>query len=166
MLLLPLELLPVLEDLAAAGNRHIPEHVGVAVDELFTDPVGYRVQVEAAGLLLHPGVKNHLEQHIPQLFPQMLRVVLVDGLSGLVGLLQEITANRVVILFPVPGAAPGLAQDADDLHQVPYTVRILILEIYHTSLPSASYFFTKTLRAAKFSQFSRLLASGTGHLWK
>ena len=62
--------------------------MGMAVNELFADAIGHVPQVEAAGLLLHAGVEDHLEEHIPQLLLQVLGALLVNGLGGLIGLLQ------------------------------------------------------------------------------
>jgi len=139
-LFLPLERLPVFQHLAGARDLAVAENVGVAEDQLLADVVGHIVQGEAAGLFLHAGVEDDLEQHVPKLFPQVLRVVLVDGLDRLVSLLQEIAADALMGLLGVPGAAAGRAQDADDILQVLDAVGVFVLKIYHTFVPSASYF--------------------------
>ena len=90
---LPLDLIldgfPVVEDFLGAADRHIAKDVGVADDEFFADVVDHIAEVEGPGLLLHPGVKHHLEQDVPQLLPKKDGVVFVDGLHGLVGLLNN-----------------------------------------------------------------------------
>ena len=43
-LLLLFQLLPVGEDFPGGGDGHVPEHVGVAVDQLFADAVGHSVR--------------------------------------------------------------------------------------------------------------------------
>ena len=92
--------------------------MGMAVDELLADAVGHTGEIGPAFLLLHAGVHHHLEQQVTQLLLQVLGALLVDGLGHLVGLLQQIPPDGLVVLLPVPGTAPGRAQDADDLHQV------------------------------------------------
>jgi hypothetical protein len=52
----------------------------------------------------------------------MLRGRLVDGLGHLIGLLQKIAADGGVGLLLVPGAAAGVAEDADDLLEVVYVI--------------------------------------------
>ena len=124
--------------------------MGVAEDELFADAVGHGVQIEATGLLLHKGVEHHLEQHVAQLLLQVLGAALVDGLHGLIGLLQEIAADGLVGLLRVPGAPAGRPQEADNLLQVLDAVRILILKIYHISRPPATSFSKKLTGYAEF----------------
>ena len=50
-------------------------------------------------------MEHHLEEHVTKLFAQMLGASLVDGLAGLIGLLQQIAADGLVVLLRVPGAA-------------------------------------------------------------
>ena len=115
----------------------------MAVDELLTDAVGHIVQIEAPLLLLHARMKDDLQQNVPQLLLQVLGVSLVDGLGGLIGLLQQIAPDGVMVLLPVPGTSAGRPQDADDLPQVLHPVRGLLFKIYHIFNPSASYFLIK-----------------------
>ena len=88
-------------------------------------------------------MEHNLEQYVPQLLPEVLGVLLVDGLHSLIGLLQEIAPDGLVGLLGVPGAAAGGAQNAHNLHQVRHVIGILILKIYHISSPPASYISKK-----------------------
>ena len=97
--------------------------MGVPVDQLLAHAVNHVVQGELSGLLGHPGMKDHLKQHVSQLLLQMLRVALVDGLGGLIGLLQHIAPDALVGLFPVPEAAIRGAQQGHNLPQIVQAVR-------------------------------------------
>ena len=105
--------------------------MGVAEDELFADAVGHLVQVEAAGVLLDGGVEEDLEEHVPQFLLQMGGAGLVDGLGHLVGLLDEVAADRMMILLTVPHAAVRRAQDFHNAEQIIELVTILYFKINH-----------------------------------
>ena len=98
--------------------------MGVAEDQFFADAVGHVVQVEAAGVLLDGGVEEDLEQHVSQLLPQVGGVLLVDGLGHLIGLLDEVAADALVGLGPVPGAAAGGPEQGHQLPQVRHGIGV------------------------------------------
>jgi len=120
------------------------------VDELFADARTDVPERERPLFFLHTRVQSHLEQHIAQLLLQVLGAALIDGLHGLIGLLQEIAADGLVGLLRVPGAPAGRPQEADNLLQVLDAVRILILKIYHISRPPATSFSKKLTGYAEF----------------
>ena len=60
------------------------------------------------------GVEPHLEQDVAQLLGQVPAVALVDGVDGLVALLDDVAPECFVRLRLVPGAAVGAAQLLDD----------------------------------------------------
>ena len=51
--------------------------------------------------------KDDLQQQIAQLFPQRAAVVRVDGVDDLARLFEDVLAQRLVGLLPVPGAPAG-----------------------------------------------------------
>ena len=105
--LLPaLQDLPVCQDLLGGVRPRIPEHVGMAVDQLPGHAVHHVVHGEPAPLRLHLGVEGHLHQHVPQLLAHTVGIIVVDGVQGLVRLLQEIPADGAVGLFPGPRGIP------------------------------------------------------------
>ena len=61
--------------------------------------------VERAALLRHDRMKQHLEEHITELFLHLPIVAVADRLVQLVRLLDEIGAKRVVRLRGIPLAA-------------------------------------------------------------
>ena len=130
--------------------------MGVAEDQLFADAVGHVVQVEPAGVLLNGGVEEDLEQDVAQLLLQVVGIALVDGLGHLVGLLDEVAPDALVGLFPVPGAAPGMAQPGHQQAQVLYGIPLFAFKYshnlsYHSQrLKSFRHFFSPW---AKFSGF-------------
>ncbi len=105
--------------------------MGMAEDELLAHPVRHIIQGKAALLLFHLGMEHHLEEHVTKLFAQMLGASLVDGLAGLIGLLQQIAADGLVVLLRVPGAASRRAQNGYDPLQVGNVIAGLTLKIYH-----------------------------------
>ena len=92
--------------------------MGVAVDELAAHPVGHLIEIKVSRVLLNGGMEHHLEQHVAQLLFQMLHRALVNGLGHLVGLLQEVAADGLMGLLPVPLTAAGSAEDFDDPDQI------------------------------------------------
>ena len=90
----------------------------VAADQLRRDSLGHVVDVERPVLPGHLGVEHHLEQEIAQLLAEQLRSAGVDGLEGLVRLLEQMAGQRPMGLLPVPGAAAWPAQPVHDLEQV------------------------------------------------
>jgi hypothetical protein len=73
------------------------------------------VDVEVLG---ERGVQERLEQEVAQLLPQLLGVVAADGVQDLVGLLEQVRAERPVRLGLVPRAAVLGVQARDGLDQV------------------------------------------------
>ena len=59
-----------------------------------------------------------LHEHVAQLLAQVCRVVRLDAIERLVGLLDHVFANASVRLLAVPRAAVGLTQAPNGLHQM------------------------------------------------
>jgi hypothetical protein len=98
----------------APGTR--TEDVWVAGEELLGDGVGHAGEVEAPFLLGDAGLENDLQQEIPELLAVRLGVSVLDGLEDLVGLLEDVGAQRREGLLPVPGAsvrAPEAGHDGE-----------------------------------------------------
>ena len=114
MLFLALELIPVAQDLLGRADLDRAENMRMAVDQLFADTVRHVADVEHAFFLFHLGVEHDLQQHVAELFFQMLGVLLVDRLADLIGLLNEVAADGLVILLPIPHAAVRRTQDLHD----------------------------------------------------
>ena len=112
--------------------------MGVAEDQLLHHAVHHVLHGEPAPLALDVRVEHHLHQHVPQLLPQQVRVVPVDALGGLIGLLQQSPADGLVGLHLVPGAALRRAEHPDDLQQVVVVVSRFLLKMYHIPAPIAS----------------------------
>ena len=77
-------------------------------------------------------MKQHLHHHIAQLLFQKLGVLGVDALTGLVDLLNEVAADGVMVLYHVPGAAPGVAEDGNDLPKVIHIIMLFPRIGYHS----------------------------------
>jgi len=61
----------------------------------------------------------------------MLGVLVVDGFADLVGLLDEVAADGMMILLTVPHAAVRRAQDFHNTKQIIELVTILYFKINH-----------------------------------
>ena len=62
--------------------------------------------------------QHDLHEHVTQFLAQVNRVVRLDAVERLVGLLDHVLADAAVRLLAVPRAAIGLTQTPDGLHQM------------------------------------------------
>ncbi len=111
------ELGPVLERLVRVLDPHIAEHVGVAADHLLADSLDHVVDAEAALARPELGLKQDLKQQVPELLAVLGRVIAVNGLQDLVGLLDQVGLEGLEGLLVVPGTAVGGQQPLHDLDQ-------------------------------------------------
>ena len=93
---------PIRQSLVGVGSVFVAEDMRVADNQLFTDTVTDIVYVKAVYLAFHLRVKRYLEKYISELFLQQSFVVGVDSLYRLVGLLDQIGADGLMGLRPVP----------------------------------------------------------------
>jgi len=91
--------------------------VRVPAHDLVADPLHERFDVEVPALLGDARLEYDLKQQIPQLFAQRLGRTAVDRLQHLVGLLDQVGAQRREGLLTIPGTAVRPAQPIHDLAQ-------------------------------------------------
>src|SRR5262249_13274996 len=108
--------------LGGAADGDVAEHVRVAAAHLVDHRTTDVVDVEASGLARHLGMEDDLQEQIAELAAQLLRVVAIDRLGDLVGLLDDVLADRLVRLLAIPGAAARGTQPRHDLHQLVETL--------------------------------------------
>ena len=84
--------------------------MGMADYQLLADLVTHLAECKGPILLFDPAMKNHLEQHIAQLFTEQVSVLKVDSLDSLAGLLDEVALDRLMGLFSVPRTAALASQ--------------------------------------------------------
>ena len=113
-----LDLVPNLEHLVGAFDIHIAKHVRMAPDELGVDIARHVDQRKLAGVRRDLRMQHDLHEHISQLLAKVRRVVGLDAIERLVGLLDHVLANAAVRLLAVPRAAVGLTQAPNSLHQM------------------------------------------------
>jgi hypothetical protein len=112
-LLLPL--LPLAHHFLRRLECLVPEDMGVAGDHLRCDGLNHVCGGEVPALGGKLCVEDYLEEQVPQLFLYSRRVVRLDGLDELVGLLDEVGLEGLVGLLLIPGAAlPELVHDAEE----------------------------------------------------
>lgn len=87
--------------------RNVPEHVGVAVNELCADVVGHAADVESARLILQLRVENDLQEHVAEFLSEQFRVLGINRFDDFVGFLDKIVSDTLVGLFDVPRATAG-----------------------------------------------------------
>ena len=88
----------------------VAEDVRVAADDLGRDRGLDVGQVEDAGLGRQLGVEDDLEQQVAELPGELRRGARLERVVDLVGLLEQVLAQRGVGLLAIPRAAVGLAQ--------------------------------------------------------
>ena len=83
-------------------------------DQLFDDLPEDVCPAEVPLLLGDLDLRCAVEEHVAQLFSDLLHIALFDCLHELVALLEEEMFKRVGGLIPVPGAAVRRAQRRDE----------------------------------------------------
>ena len=95
----------------------LAKDVRVASDELLVEAADDVVDREGAVVRGDLRVQDHLLQDVAELLDQMLVVIRLDGLHGLVGLLDHVLGDRAVRLLAVPRATIRLAQAPHRAHE-------------------------------------------------
>ena len=90
----------------------------MAEDEFFADGGKHVFGGERAALFGDDGVEGALHEHVARLFEDLGIVFAVDGVDELVRLFYHIRADALVRLRPVPRAAAGRAEKAQDRDEV------------------------------------------------
>ena len=106
--LVGLDPLPLAVDVRGGPRDRVAEHVRMAPDDLRGDRGLDVGQVEDAGLGRKLGVEDDLQPQVAELAGQLGRGTGLERVVDLVGLLEEVLAQRRVGLLAVPRAAVGL----------------------------------------------------------
>ena len=88
--LLPLDGVPVAQDVAGIGNLGLAEHVGMPADQLLGDLLGNLFQRTGAALLEQQRQEVDLEEDVAELVLELGVVAAVGGLGELVRLLDGV----------------------------------------------------------------------------
>jgi hypothetical protein len=91
--------------------------VRVTADDLVADPLEDRVDVEGAALLRHARLEHDLQREIAQLLAQRVHGATVDGVDHLVRFLDEVRAQALERLLPIPGTPVRTSQPLHDATQ-------------------------------------------------
>jgi micrococcal nuclease len=105
-----LERLPVRHHLSGRVCNGVTEDVRMAADHLLGHVLRDILKRELPRLRGNIGMKDHLVQHVTQLFEQFIAVTGLDRLHEFVGLLDEVLHERLMGLLAIPGASPRSAQ--------------------------------------------------------
>ncbi|VXB61650.1 hypothetical protein FRIGORI9N_380008 [Frigoribacterium sp. 9N] len=115
-LLVGLRRRPESDDLVDVVGTVCPEHVGVTPHGLLGDVTHDVGEVERprGGAGGQGAVQDHLVQHVPELFPDVVRGAVLDRLDELVGLFDEVGHQGPWGLRTVPGAAALVGEEGVD----------------------------------------------------
>ena len=102
---------PVFQDILCGIRLHRAEHMGMPDDHFLADLCADILQREVRLFLLDLCVEHHLQKQVAQLLPQHRRIFLVDCLDHLISLLNQLAADGLVGLFPIPWAALFAAKE-------------------------------------------------------
>jgi hypothetical protein len=86
----------------------------MATDHLVGDGLAHAVDVEPALLAGDPGHEHDLDEEIPELLTQLVRITGGDRVHDLVGLLEKVGSEGMERLLPVPRTPPRVAQMVHD----------------------------------------------------
>jgi hypothetical protein len=114
-LLVPLDLLPLREQIAA-DDLFPREDVRVPANELLVEPARDLVRVERTLLAPELGVDRYLEQKVAELVAEARGIVRIERGERLVRLFQQVRPERRVRLLAVPRASIRRAQALGDAH--------------------------------------------------
>ena len=92
-------------DLCGVQVARAAEHMRMAADHLLRDRLDDAAEVEGARFLGDARVKDDLQQKIAQLLAQIDKIVALDRVGDLVGLLDRIGRDRGEGLRKIPAAA-------------------------------------------------------------
>ncbi len=135
-LFLPLDLLPIGEDLLGGLGHNAGKDMRMAANQLFADSVAHAVDIKYPFFAFHFRVEYDLKQHISQFFLQSFGIFLVDGFQYFIDLFHKVSADRMMVLLPIPWAALTAPQDLHDLTQILKTVALLLFKRYrHNAKP-------------------------------
>ena len=103
-------------------------------------------------------MEEHLKQEVAQFFFEHRRVVRLDGLHHLVGFLDEVGLEALMILLLVPGAAVRRSETGHDLHSALETAFIFAQDLGLTNVEFRRPQYTRNRRKQAI-----MLRSGISH---
>ena len=109
-----LDPLPLAVHVRGGTRLGLAEHVGMAPDDLGRDRRPDVGHVEHALLGGELRVEDDLEEEIPELTGELRRGTALERVVDLVRLLEQVVAQRLVRLLPVPRTAVGLPEAGGD----------------------------------------------------
>jgi hypothetical protein len=92
--------------------------MGVPANQFVGNPLGDCIKVKKPGFSADLGVKNHLQQKIPELFAKIFTIAGLSRFSHLVGFLKGIGDQTLEVLFKIPGTTPlGIPEFGHDVEK-------------------------------------------------
>ena len=109
---------------------YVFEHVRMPINHLFANAVNDIIDIKMSLFFFYCRVKNHLKQDISQFLFEQLDIFVVNCLTDLICLLNEVAANAVMILLAIPHTALIAAQNPHNLQQILKMVLFFIFKIH------------------------------------
>ena len=101
----------------------------VTVYQLFARGVSHIVDIEKARLPFDVHMEQDLHQHIAELLAHVKLVIGVQRFARFIDFLDEIAANALVCLSPIPRAALLGTKERNEAHKIFQAILILALKI-------------------------------------
>src|SRR5579864_3390435 len=112
--LVGLERFPIALHVGGSLRLHVPEDVGMAVNQFGRKAIEDVVNREGALLVRHFGVEKHLQQKVSKLALEFVPITIVDSFENFVSFFERVGLNVIEGLFAIPGAAARSAQSLHD----------------------------------------------------
>ena len=107
---LALDFFPLRPDGVDIVRVGVSENMRVTADQLVGDGAGGFLKIEDLPFLRELAVKDDLQQQVAAFLEHLLVVTGLDRVDQFVHLFDGMEADRLVVLFSIPGAAAGAAE--------------------------------------------------------
>src|SRR4030042_3107858 len=98
-------------------HLQVTEDMRVTADDLIIDAFEYLSDVEFTIFTSNLSMQGDLEQQVSKLLAHMIRIICIQGNQGFIGLFQQVVAQGLVVLFPIPWATIGGTPMSDTLRK-------------------------------------------------
>jgi hypothetical protein len=98
-------------------DERFSENMGMAAYQFFVQRIQNIMDVKKTGFPGQLGMKDRLEEQVPQFLPQVLKIPSVNRFQDFVCFFQQIGFQGIVGLLPVPGATVRPSQARHDFNE-------------------------------------------------
>ncbi|MNJ47150.1 hypothetical protein D3C77_422980 [compost metagenome] len=116
-LFLCLHSLPVAQRRLRVFGTKLSKDMRMAINQLLIQGLNNIIGGKGSRLLLHLRMKHYLKEQVPKLLTHMIRIVIINRFQYLVRLFNEIFADGLMSLLPIPRTAFRASKNRDDFMQ-------------------------------------------------